>query len=111
MENIITLNTIDSNVIRAYPKPFSEKIKYNRSSVIKKGAFGQTYLGSYDDGIVSVKRIAAHRAQLKQSIELQIDLDHDNVVKLYTVEDDEDFWYGAAVFFFTFLKRKTKFIK
>lgn len=94
---------METNITQTYPKPFSEQIKYDRQRVIKKEAFGQIYLGFYGNENVSVKRIVAQRVKVMQRIELQIDLNHDNVIKLYTVENDENFWYGAA--FSTFLKR------
>ena len=90
------MNMMNLKIIRAYPKPWSAEIKYDRPILIKKGAFGQIYLGSYNHRKVSVKRIAAHRVQLKQCIDFQINLNDKNVVKLYTVEHDEDFWFGAV---------------
>ena len=76
-----------------HAKTFSRKIKFDRSDVILKGAFGIVFLGLFNNEIVRVKRIAVHRVKLRQNMDLQINLDHENVVKLFTVEDDEDFWY------------------
>ena len=82
-----------------YPKAFSGRIKWNRSNVIQKGAFGLVFLGDYDDKIARVKRIAEHRVQQERNIDLQVSLKHENIVKLLTVEYDEDFRYCEKYIF------------
>lgn len=84
---------MDSQICCTYPKPFSGKIIYDRSNMIEKGAFGMVFLGSYDNKKVCIKRISTERVQKKSFVDLKINLDHENIVKLHTVEYNDDFWF------------------
>lgn len=73
------------------PKSFSGKI--NRSKdILGKGAYGVVYRGTYEDEQVAVKRIQLDTLGSEdREVKLQIKLDHENVLKILTVEDDDDF--------------------
>ena len=90
---------VESNE-RIYPKKVSGEIKCNRTSIVKKGAFGIVFRGVYNNKNVRVKRIAVDRVQQQRhNVDLQVELNHKNVVKLLTVEGDDDFWYYAIICF------------
>jgi hypothetical protein len=74
-----------------YPKPFSNKIKYERKDVIGEG-ISIVYRGTYEDNKVAVKRIVL-RPSLNEDREFkaQLKLNHQNVLKILTVEQDADF--------------------
>lgn len=74
-----------------YPKPFSNKIQYNRKDVLGEGN-SIVYHGTYEDKEVAVKRIVL-RPSLNEEREFkaQLKLNHQNVLKIITVEQDADF--------------------
>jgi hypothetical protein len=74
-----------------YPIPFSKKIQYEKKDVIGEGN-SIVYRGTYEDNKVAVKRIVL-RPSLNEDREFkaQLKLNHQNVLKILTVEQDEDF--------------------
>ena len=77
-----------------YPKPFSGDIKFERRNVL--GASNSTvYRGTFEEKTVAVKRILKSQSSLTEDREItaQINLDHQNVVKMLTAEQDDDFRY------------------
>lgn len=74
-----------------YPKPFSNKIQYERKDVLGEGN-SIVYRGTYEDNKVAVKRIVL-RPSLNEDREFkaQLKLNHQNILKILTVEQDADF--------------------
>jgi hypothetical protein len=74
-----------------YPKPFSNKIQYERKDVLGEGN-SIVYRGTYEDNKVAVKRIMI-RPSLNEDREFnaQLKLTHQNILKILTVEQDADF--------------------
>jgi hypothetical protein len=74
-----------------YPKPFSNKIQYERKNVIGEGN-SIVYRGTYEDNEVAIKRIVL-RPSLNEDREFnaQLKLTHQNILKILTVEQDADF--------------------
>ncbi len=74
-----------------YPKPFSNKIQYQRKDVLGEGN-SIVYRGTYEDEEVAVKRIVL-RPSLNEDREFkaQLKLNHQNVLKILIVEQDDDF--------------------
>lgn len=75
----------------AYPKPFSKKIHYERKDVLGEGN-SIVYRGTYEEEEVAVKKIVL-RPSLNEDREFkaQLKLNHQNVLKILTVEQDADF--------------------
>ena len=79
-----------------YPKPFSGEIKFERENVL--GASNSSvYRGTFDGKTVAVKRILKSNksslTEVDREIAAQIHLNHQNVVKMMTAEEDDDFRY------------------
>lgn len=70
--------------------PFSGKIKLDLKSVLGKGNFGSVYEGTYEGRQVAVKRILVENVSPRE-IKLHPTLEHENVLKVYAVEEDENF--------------------
>ena len=74
-----------------YPKPFSGKIKYDRNDVLGEGN-STVYRGTYKSKDVAVKRIVLQPStSADREFTTQTKLDHQNVLKILTVEQDPDF--------------------
>ena len=75
-----------------YP-PLSGKIKFDRKKLLGKGGFADVYEGTYEEKPVAVKRILVTNLNisLEREINLQPRLQHENVLKILTVEQDDDF--------------------
>ena len=74
-----------------YPKPFSGEIKFERENVL--GASKSTvYRGTFGGKTVAVKIILKSNesslTEVDREIEAQIHLNHRNVVKMITAEED-----------------------
>ena len=82
-----------------YPKPFSGQITWDRSFLIQKETFAFVYRGVYDNDNVRVKRIEEYRVQQERNVDLQANLKHENIVKILTIEHNEDFWYCTNFLF------------
>lgn len=73
--------------------PFSGKIECSKH-ILGRGGYGTVYRGRYEGCDVAVKRIQLDSFENEdREIKLQNGLDHDNVLKILTVEDNEDFRY------------------
>jgi hypothetical protein len=77
----------------AYPKPFSNEIKFDRNEVLGIGN-SVVFHGTYNGLPVAVKRIEVFKLSKEdREIRTQVKLDHENVLKIVTVEQDLDFRY------------------
>jgi hypothetical protein len=75
----------------SYPKPFSNKIELDKNKVLGRGN-SVVYSGSYERHPVAVKRIVVDTLSKEdREVKTQVRLDHDNVLKILTVEQDADF--------------------
>ena len=75
----------------AYPKPFSNEIQFDRNEVLGRGN-SVVYRGTYKGLPVAVKRIVVDLLSKEdREIRTQVKLDHENVLKIVTVEQDLDF--------------------
>ena len=78
-----------------YPTPLSKKIKFERGNVL--GASNSSvYRGTFDGQTVAVKRIERRYPPFPgedREIAAQIHLNHRNVIKMITAEQDDDFRY------------------
>ena len=79
-----------------YSKPFSGEIKFEKRNVL--GASNSpVYRGTFDGKTVAVKRILKSNesslTEVDREIAAQIRLNHQNVVKMITAEEDDDFRY------------------
>jgi serine/threonine-protein kinase/endoribonuclease IRE1 len=78
----------------SYKKIGKTGIKYTRENLLGQGNFGSVYLGIYNDQQVAVKRILLNRYEKEErEVNLQQNLDHENVLKILKVEEDDDFRY------------------
>ena len=74
-----------------YPKPFSNKIQYERKDVLGEGN-SIVYRGTYEDEEVAVKRIVLGPSLNEdREFKAKLKLNHQNVLKILTVEQDADF--------------------
>ena len=83
-----------------YPKPFSGKIKFDRNDVLGTGN-AVVYRGTFKNQKVAVKRIQltpSTKADFRE-FTTKIKLDHQNVLKILTVEQDQDFRYHKLEYF------------
>ncbi len=65
---------------------------YMRRDRLGMGSFAIVFLGSYKGKEVAVKRIEIDRVDPDdREVKLQIDLEHDNVLKILSVDEDEDY--------------------
>ena len=79
-----------------YPKPFSGEIKFEKRNVLGESN-SPVYRGTFDGKTVAVKRILKSNesslTEVDREIAAQIHLNHRNVVKMITAEEDDDFRY------------------
>jgi hypothetical protein len=74
-----------------YPIPFSQKIQYEKKDVLGEGN-SIVYRGTYEDNEVAVKRIVLRPSQNEdREFKAQLKLNHQNILKILTVEQDADF--------------------
>jgi hypothetical protein len=65
---------------------------YMKKEVLGKGNFGIVFRGSHQGKEVAVKRLDLHRLdQEDREVNLQIKLEHENVVQILSVEEDDTF--------------------
>lgn len=76
-----------------YPPRFSGKIQFDRSKLLGKGGFSIVYQGTYFIKPVAVKRISVEylNNSLEREINLHPTLNHENILKILLVEQDDDF--------------------
>ena len=74
------------------------KISIDRKTVLGKGGYSVVYEGKYGDTPIAVKRIVLDQirssnevAPTLQEINNQQKLNHENVLKIHAVEEDDDF--------------------
>lgn len=73
-----------------------QEIRFEEQAFLSSGAYGAVYRGKYHDQSVAVKRILLADFQgidIEKEEEALVGLDHENVVKLLHVEQDELFKY------------------
>jgi serine/threonine protein kinase len=69
-------------------------IKYSREDPLGQGAFGDVYRGIYNDEHVAVKKLLLNRYEKEErEVDLQKILNHENVLKIRKVEEDDNFRY------------------
>jgi serine/threonine protein kinase len=67
---------------------------YNKKDVLGMGSYGIVFSGFHRDRKVAVKRIEVHRLNPEdREVKMQMKLEHENVLKMLTVEKDDDFRY------------------
>jgi hypothetical protein len=82
---------VNDEMADSYPKPFSNKIELDKNKVLGRGN-SVVYRGSYERHPVAVKRIVVDTLSKEdREVKTQVRLDHDNVLKILTVEQDADF--------------------
>ena len=64
----------------------------DRKNFIGQGSFGVVYKGTFESKSVAVKRIIVEKASARE-IKWQPTLQHENVLKVITVEQNDDFRY------------------
>ncbi len=65
---------------------------YQRKDVLGKGNFGIVFLGSHKGKQVAVKRLDLHRLDPEdREVNLHMKLEHDNVLKILSVDEDDEF--------------------
>ncbi len=80
----------------AYPRCFSGTIKFEKEGVIGKGE-SVVYRGSYNGRSIAVKKVELKHSPFMEEIASKIKLEHLNVVKILTVEQDTDFGYRNSI--------------
>lgn len=81
-----------------FPSRVTGKIvcDYNsKENVLGEGGYGHVFRGSYEGQDVAIKRIIESRAEIRE-FKAQMKLEHDNVLKILTVEQDDNFRYLKA---------------
>ena len=78
-----------------YPKPFSGKIVFDRKVLLGIGGYGVVYKGTFEGEPVAVKKIIVEKASAKE-IKWQPKLQHENVLKVITVEQGDELRYGLG---------------
>jgi serine/threonine protein kinase len=69
-------------------------LKFDRKKVLGEGGFAKVYEGVWGGTKVAVKRIVVGDAATNEQEEKALKmLDHPNVIKLFHVEEDQDFKY------------------
>jgi serine/threonine protein kinase len=72
----------------------SLSLKYYKKAILGEGAYGIVYEGTWMNRKVAVKRIPKEKVQNNKGGEEALQtLNHPNVVKLYDVENDNNFRY------------------
>ena len=72
------------------------EIRFERSALLEKGVYGHAFLGTFENRKVAVKRVLLSKCDNKE--ETVKKLDHENVVKLFHFESDDDFMYVICQF-------------
>lgn len=67
--------------------------QFDRQTILGQGAYGPVFAGEWNNVTVAVKRIQLHDLLSDREESTMKDLNHRNVVKLYAVEEDENFKY------------------
>lgn len=81
------------------------KLSYTRSQILGRGGFGTVFHGFIEGQPIAVKRIELLPSTNQENtndfheFELQMALEHDNVLAILTWEQDEDFRYNRFVRF------------
>jgi serine/threonine protein kinase len=69
-------------------------LRFDRQKVLGKGGFATVYEGVWGETKVAVKRILVGDATSnEQEVKALKMLHHENVIKLFHVEEDQDFKY------------------
>jgi serine/threonine protein kinase len=69
----------------------SLSIKFERETVLGKGAYGTVFRGEWNNKRVAVKRIELAKCEAKKEEEALKWLDHPNVVKLFHIDTYDSF--------------------
>jgi hypothetical protein len=79
--------------------PWSSKIT-NNSVVLGRGTLGTVVRSTYNDEEVAVKRIELYRLDPKDlEVTVLTQLNHENILKIKAVEQDNNFMYFIKIFF------------
>ena len=69
-------------------------LTFDRTKILGRGTFGSVYEGVWGETKVAVKRIALENAvSSEQEINALTKCNHENIIKLFHVEEDQDFRY------------------
>jgi serine/threonine protein kinase len=78
----------------AYKKIGDTEIQYSKEDVLGRGTYGDVYLGIFNKEQVAVKKILLNRSEKEErEVDLQKILDHENILKILQVVEDDDFRY------------------
>jgi serine/threonine protein kinase len=78
----------------AYKKISDTGIQYSKEDVLGRGTYGDVYLGIFNKEKVAVKKILLNRSEKEErEVDLQKILDHENILKILQVVEDDDFRY------------------
>jgi serine/threonine protein kinase len=78
----------------AYKKVGDTGIQYSKEEVLGRGTYGDVYLGIFNKEKVAVKKILLNRSEKEErEVDLQKILDHENILKILQVVEDDDFRY------------------
>jgi serine/threonine protein kinase len=78
----------------AYKKIGDTGIQYSKEDVLGRGTYGDVYLGILNKEKVAVKKILLNRSEKEErEVDLQKILDHENILKILQVVEDDDFRY------------------
>jgi serine/threonine protein kinase len=75
--------------------PFGSMLTIDREKILGKGKYGIVYEGVWGATKVAIKRIPVEKAASRNEREVNAlkKFDHENVIKLFHVEEDTDFKY------------------
>ncbi|XP_046460945.1 CBL-interacting serine/threonine-protein kinase 20-like [Daphnia pulex] len=78
----------------AYKKVGDTGIQYSKEDVLGRGTYGDVFLGIFNKEQVAVKKILLNRSEKEErEVDLQKILDHENILKILQVVEDDDFRY------------------
>ncbi len=69
-------------------------VQYSKENLLGRGTYSDVYLGIFKKEKVAVKKILLNRSEKDgREVDLQKNLNHENVLKICRVVEDDDFRY------------------